>query len=143
MTQGSLLDVDAVMAEMERRATLRATTVNGVILIGPAQDASVGEVLKELGTGQARRAAPTAWALAFEQQVEAFVRAGTPFTSEDVTRAVGMPPHGNAVGAVMVAVARKIHLRRTGRYVPATAPQARARVLCEWVGPSPAIGADQ
>lgn len=98
-------------------------------------------LLKEQGTTQALSVAPEPWVDAFTRTVERLAAAGAPFTSEDVTAIVGRPRgdgenKNNAVGALMMRLARRLHLTRTGQTRISTHPQSRGRLLCEWIGAS-------
>lgn len=53
-------------------------------------------------------------------------------TSDDLTAAVGMPHHPNAVGAILTAAARERLLVKTGRYVPGRRVTCRGAVLAVW-----------
>lgn len=104
-----------------------------------AAKAECALLLREQGTTQALTVAPEPWVDAFTRVVEAHAAAGAPFTSEDVTRVVGKPRgdgenKNNAVGALMMRLARRLHLRRTGQTRISTHPQSRGRLLCEWQG---------
>lgn len=98
----------------------------------------VGVLLREQGATAALTVAPTPWVDQFTREVERFAAAGRPFTSEDVTAIVGRPRgnaenKNNAVGALMMRLARRLHLRRTGQTRISTEPRSRGRLLCEWV----------
>lgn len=101
-------------------------------------NASVSILAREEGARAALIVAPTSWVDQFTRVVEDFARRGEPFTSEDVTVIVGRPQgdgenKNNAVGALMMRLARELHLTRTGRTRVSTTPRSRGRLLCEWV----------
>lgn len=105
---------------------------------------ALGIVAREGGTAAALTVVSDTWVEAFTAEVTRLAASGRPFTSEDVTNIVGRPRgagenKNNAVGALMMRLARSMHLTRTGRTRISSAPRSRGRLLCEWI----ASGGDQ
>lgn len=124
------------LLEQIERVTKAADALDAAVA---AAKAEVGLFLREQGTTAALTVAPTSWVDQFTREVERLAAAGKPFTSEDVTAIVGRPRghaenKNNAVGALMMRLARRLHLRRTGQTRISTEPRSRGRLLCEWVG---------
>jgi alkylated DNA nucleotide flippase Atl1 len=91
-----------------------------------------GQELKELGIARASsnvRAAP--WRAVARIRVLELIRRGETFTSEDITRDVGQPPHPNQVGALLSGFARAGLIVRVGM-VNAKRTNQHAALIGEW-----------
>lgn len=80
------------------------------VLLEQPRDVAQGETLKRAGMAAAVETTERheiGWVEAFDEELRRLARAGEPFTSEDVTAAVGQPPSSGAVGARMAAAARR------------------------------------
>ncbi len=106
----------------------------------PAGPRDVDEGLRRKAEGQERAetgySQRDGWGARFDAAVKALAMSRRPFTSEDVTARVGMPPSGSpsAVGARMTAAAKRGWIRKTGRTVKAERPNQHAAMLTEWRG---------
>lgn len=96
----------------------------------------LGDALKDAGQALAVDGAP-AWSAAAAAWVRD-LRPGKRFTSEDLTRAVGLPRgdhalhRNNAVGAVIGGCARRGLIVRTGAFVKSQAPSSHAHLCAIW-----------
>jgi hypothetical protein len=95
-----------------------------------------GERRKADGIARVMANTPTEWGQLFDDTLALLAASGAPFTSEDVTALVGLPPpgtHRSAVGARMNAAARAGRITRVG-YVQAKRANQHATVISEWKG---------
>ena len=103
-----------------------------------ARDLPRGQELKAEGQERASNgwSQRDGWGDRFDATVKALAMSRAPFTSEDVTAKVGLPPSGSpsAVGARMTAAAKRGEIRKTGRRVQAQRPNQHAAELTEWRG---------
>lgn len=108
-----------------------------VVPAGP-RDLPRGVALKEEGQDRAANgfSQRDGWGERFDAAVKALALTREPFTSEDVTAKVGLPPSGSpsAVGARMTAAAKRGDIRKTGRRVAARRPNQHAAELTQWRG---------
>jgi len=95
-----------------------------------------GQQLKATGMAAATRTSePSGWVERFDRELERRAAAGTTFTSEDVTHAVGQPPSSGAVGARINAAARRGLIEHVG-YAKARRPNQHGAELRTWRGVS-------
>ena len=80
-----------------------------------ARGLAQGRALRDQGEGLAEDAAAE-WREAAYKWIEEALR-GAQFTAVDLTDAVGMPPHVNAVGAVVQGASKRGLTRNTGQYI--------------------------
>lgn len=104
-----------------------------------APDLPEGERRKEEGQARADGgwAQRDGWTERFDAALTHIALTRSPFTSEDVTTQVGMPPSGSSpsvVGSRMIAAAKRGLIRKTGRMVKAHRPNQHAALLTEWRG---------
>lgn len=102
---------------------------------------TTGETLRDNGLRVALDAAPDPWAAQAKREIVRLASQRVPFTSEDVTRSVGLPRGtvssnaNNAVGALIAAASRRGLIVRTGQRVRSKRASSHAAELTEWVGP--------
>lgn len=101
---------------------------------------TTGDELKAEGMANALVASPDEWRALARETVEWLAERGEPFTSEDLTRYVGLPNpdateanRNNAVGAIISGAARRGLIRRVGIENARRAP-SHAAALGVWVG---------
>lgn len=114
-------------------------TDNGAL---PFEDAERARELRDVGMRRTRAATPVEWKEQFHGEFDRLVWAGEPFTSEDVTRPIGLPhpigsSHNNVIGALMNAAFRR-HLKtatieRVG-FRPGRRPSSHASALMVYRG---------
>ena len=127
------LAVDFGLFAIEQ-ATTKSQTIN---------EPMTGRKAKEEGMARALQPQEVAdWKEQFRVGVMSLADRGTPFTSEDVINAVGLPREvqqnrNNAVGAMMSAMARRGLIRKTGRRVQSQRPSSHCAEILEWVGVTP------
>jgi hypothetical protein len=115
------------------------------------------EFQRDLGEGLARKTEGTGRVLAhtpqwyrdeFQAEAERLAKVGVPFTSEDITSAIGFPSDArgldpetedaakanNGVGAMMNALARKGIITKAGSHAQAARPNQNAAEVNLWVG---------
>lgn len=80
-----------------------------------ARGLAQGRALRDEGEGLAEDASAE-WRQAAYGWIETYAH-GSRFTAIDLTDAVGMPPHVNAVGAVMAGASKRGLTRNTGTYI--------------------------
>lgn len=93
-----------------------------------------GEAAKVAGIAQAL-ANPTdaPWRVVANECIARLAASGVEFTSEDVTREVGVPPSGASVGAILNNAARSGRIVRTG-YVNARRVNQHSALISVWRG---------
>lgn len=94
-----------------------------------------GEELKRSGMESVERHTPEWYRNAFQSAVESFPR-GMKFTVEDVRAIAGDPPpgvHYNAMGPLMLMIAKAKLAKKTGFYLKAKRPHMNQTELAEWV----------
>jgi hypothetical protein len=92
-----------------------------------------GDVLRDEGMVAVLVATDEEWKVAAERRLDDLARSGERFTSEDLTRVVGVPPSPNAVGAIVNAAARRGVIRPVG-FTNATRPSQHSATLRVWEG---------
>lgn len=103
-------------------------------LVDEQQEQRVEARAKEVGMRAAELAStPSGWVERFDAELERRAATGVPFTSEDVTYAVGQPPSSGAVGARINAAARRGLIVHVG-YTKARRPNQHAAELRQWKG---------
>jgi len=93
-----------------------------------------GETLKQAGLNLVESHTPEEWKQQFALAGRAMAIGGEPFTAEDLIPLVGLPPHPNAIGAAMHALARELRLVRVG-YRSAKRPSRHCGVVAVWGAP--------
>jgi hypothetical protein len=88
---------------------------------------------RDRGMELASLAEPAEWMRAAEALIDEFVRAGHPFTADNVRARIGPPRHANAMGALFKRAVESGTLRR-GPMVQSHRPTARGRWLPSYVG---------
>lgn len=104
-------------------------------IVGPdgGWNAPTGDDLRDEGVEAVLTSTDLEWRIAAERRIAALASSGEGFTSEDVTRVVGVPPSPNAVGAVIRAAAVRGVIRPVG-FTTATRPSQHSATLRVWEG---------
>lgn len=101
---------------------------------GPHErDLEAGKLAKEIGMARVTNATPEEWKRAFDIQLKLCAVSGVPFTSENITRVIGLPPSVNAVGARMNAAAKRGLIKRIG-FTQAKRAERQAAMVSVWQG---------
>ena len=93
-----------------------------------------GETLKQQGLALVESHTPERWKREFALWGEQMAKIASEFTAEDIVSRCGPPPHPNAVGAAMHALARELKLVRVG-YRPAKRPSRHCGAVAVWRAP--------
>ena len=95
---------------------------------------TIGELLKELGTGRADLNADDLWKEQADAAIDQLAATGEPFTADDV-RDLGVPDPASpkAWGARFLAASRQGRITRVG-YVPSRRPSVHAHPIAQWRG---------
>lgn len=106
---------------------------------GQGRDLEHGRELRERGmahTEETQAFLNPTWAKRFDAEVVRLALTRIPFTSEDVTSRVGLPPSGSssAVGARINAAAQRKVISWTGQMRQAERPNQHAAILKIWRG---------
>jgi hypothetical protein len=108
------------------------------VLPAGVQNEAFGEKLKERGMSVAEQSeamSGSTWAQRADATIRALALSREEFTSEDVTRQVGLPVRSSgAVGARMNAAAKRGVIAWTGRMAKARRPNQHAALLKVWRG---------
>jgi len=108
------------------------------IIPAGVQDEAFGDRLKEKGMGRAELSeeiSASGWNARADAAIRALALLRIEFTSEDVTKRVGLPARSTgAVGARMNAAARRGIIKWTGRMVNAKRPNQHSALLKQWRG---------
>ena len=115
----------------------RAPLPPGVESAGP-QNLTMGEKLRERGMSiaeQSEEMTVSGWNERADGAIRALALLRLPFTSEDVTKRVGLPSRSSgAVGARMNAAAKRGIIRWTGQMAQAQRPNQHSALLKVWRG---------
>lgn len=103
--------------------------------VDDVRDLGLGLDLKAEGQAAVLAVTDDEWKASFAREVARLAREGSPFTAEDVTEIVGLPPGGrvNAIGAAMNGAAKKLGLRRIDSAM-ATRSLRHASRIAVWQG---------
>jgi hypothetical protein len=137
----------ALCPSCDRPATVQRTLLGGYVevrclddgtaltrlRVSPLREEASGDDLRDAGIAAVLASTDLEWRVAAERQLEDLARSGERFTSEDLTRVVGVPPSPNAVGAVVNGAARRGLIRPVG-FTNATRPSQHSATLRVWEG---------
>lgn len=100
-------------------------------------DLEAGREARDAGSALALDAVDR-WRVVADEALDALIREGEPFTSDDVADRAGDPPesHRNAMGGLFSAASKQNRIEAAG-YTQATRPSAHARVIRVWGEPRP------
>jgi hypothetical protein len=128
-------NVELVCLECDHLDVLTARTYAYIQAQLDVLDRADGERLKAAGMAAADANADERWKADFDARLNLLAASGRAFTSEDVTREVGLPPSGspNAVGARINAAARRGVIVRVGDVKAARVNQHATRIS-SWIG---------
>lgn len=93
-----------------------------------------GETLKQAGLALVDNHTPEAWKAEFQRAGRLMATGNYGFTAEEIVELIGSPPHPNAIGAAMHALARELRLVRVG-YRPAKRPSRHCGAVAVWRAP--------
>lgn len=123
---------------MQPLTTMSTTPLFDKVFSGepaPSSPPLTGEDLKRSGMESVSRHIPEWYRDAFMQTVESLPR-GHVFTVEDIRAVIGDTPKGthyNAMGSLVLTMAKRKLAKKTGLNVKAKRPHMNATEIAEWV----------
>lgn len=109
--------------------------IDGAACLGPVP--TQGDLLAELAIADVEANADTNWLASATDALNVLVRAGRPFTTDDVwealdARQVPPPREPRAMGAVTRAASRQQRIVNTQQYVKSNRPGCHSRPIPVW-----------